>query len=106
MLLPDEALAAAAAGCTTGTVGVQSERGPPGCGAPFSCIAGSPKKIHDLRRSGLVTTRLAAAIASPSVAYVPWKIRRNSSWLTSDCVDGGVALEDAHTATAPPWGAR
>src|SRR5579862_5385226 len=105
--VPDEAVvAAAAAGVTTGAVGVHSERGPPGCGAPFNCIAGSPKKIHDLRRSGLVTTRLAAAIASPTVAYVPWKIDRKSTRLTRDWVDGGVALEDAHTATAPPCGAR
>src|ERR1700675_3840000 len=47
--------------------GVQRVFLPAGCGDPFNRMAGSPKKIHDLRRSGFVTTRLAAATASPIV---------------------------------------
>src|SRR5471030_1713134 len=40
-----------------GAGGVHGWRRAPGCGAPFKDIAGSPKKIHDRRTSGFVTTR-------------------------------------------------
>src|SRR5262249_40431724 len=77
-----------------------------GIGAPSRCCAGSPKKIHERRRSGVVTARLAAATASPSVAYVPLNSRRNSSRFTTACVADEVTLDDAHTAEAPPFAFR
>jgi len=40
------------------------------CG-PVAIVAGSPKKIHDRRRSRFPTARLAAATDSPTVGYCP-----------------------------------
>ena len=73
---------------------------------PLRCVAGSPNRFHDRRTSMSLVAFFAAAIASPSVGYAPVKSRRNSSrsmaaWLAED-----VSEDEAHTAMAPPFGAR
>src|SRR6185295_12226740 len=64
-------VAGGAGGGSTGGVGGAGGAGGGVVGSPLRCIAGSPKKIHERRRSVFVTTRFAAATASPIAGLVP-----------------------------------
>src|SRR5580704_14566959 len=68
-------------------------------------MAGSPKRIQVRRTSGSVILDLAVKIAWPRGSDGFAASVRNSAWSMDACGGAVVKPEDAHTATAPPFGA-
>ena len=69
-----------------------------------SFIDGSPKRSQERRTSRSCVACFAARTASPIVTGVGPKSWRSSSLFIWNCGYGSVSVDDAQTATAPPFG--